>query len=178
MKKIILLSLIAIGFVGMYSCKKLDELTKFNLEYKSSVTVPANSIVNLPLNLPTPDITTNSKSTFENNNTNKDLVQEIKLDKMNISVKAPQGTNLDFLKSVEVFISAEGLDEIRVASKYDIANGLTSLDLDYADINLKDYVLKESIKLRVKTITDEAVTQDRNLDILTRFWVNAKILGV
>ncbi len=178
MKKIIVLSLIAIGFVGMYSCKKLDKLTTFHLEYKSSVTVPANSVINLPLSLTTPNITTDSKGTFENNNTNRDLVQEIKLDKMNITVTAPQGSNLDFLKSIEVFISAEGLDEIRVASKFEIPDGLTSLDLDYINDNLKDYVLKDSIKLRVKTISDKATTQDTDLEVLTRFWVNAKILGI
>lgn len=178
MKKIIILSLIAIGFVGMYSCKKLDKLTTFHLEYKSAVTVPANSVINLPLSLASPDITTNYQSNFENNNTNKDLIEEIKLDKMNITVKAPQGTNLDFLKSVEVYISAEGLDEIRVASKFDIADGLTSLDLDYISDNLKDYVLKDTIKLRVKAITDKTTTQDRDLEVLTRFWVNAKILGI
>lgn len=178
MKKIILLSLIIIGVAGVYSCKKLDKLTQFHLEYTSSVTVPANSIVNLPISLASPDITTDYQSKFENNNTSKDLVDEIKLDKINIKVKAPHGTNLNFLKSVEVFISAEGLDEIRVASKFDVPDGLTSLDLDYISDNLKEYVLKESIKLRVKTITDEAITQDRDLEILTRFWVNAKILGV
>lgn len=178
MKKIVILSLLAIGTFAIHSCKKLDKLTQFHLEYNSAVTVPANSIVNLPIDLNTPDITTDYQKKFESNNTSKDMVEEIKLDKMNLTVKAPQGGNLDFLKSIEVYISADGMSEIRVASKLEIPDGLTTLDLDYADNNLKDYVMKESIKLRVKTITDKAITQNQDLNILTRFFVNAKILGV
>lgn len=178
MKKIITLALIAMGILTLNSCKELDEFTQFNLDYTTEVTIPANSVINLPLNLATPDVQTNYQNQFSNNNTNTDLVEEIKLAALDIVAKAPQGSNLDFLKSIKVFISADGLDELEIASKSDIPDGLTVLNLDKTDANLKDFVTKETIKLRVETVTDEAITQDRDLEIFTRFRVNAKILGV
>ncbi len=178
MKKLIIIVLIASGIIVTNSCKKLDEFTKFNLNYDATVVLPANSVINLPLNLFTPDITTNYEEQFSSNDTRKDLVQEITIDGINITVQSPQGQTLDFLKSIEVYISADGLDEIQVASKYNIPDGLTMLELDYISDNLKDYITKESIKLRVKTVMDESLNQDTELKINTRFKVNAEILGV
>lgn len=178
MRKIAAISLLLLISFGAYSCKELDEFTKFNLDYTAKVTVPSTSVVNLPIDLLTPDITTNYEDQFSNNDTRTDLVEEINLTAMDITAKVPQGSNLDFLKSIEVFISADGLDEIEIASKKDIPDGLTKLDLDYSGVNLKDYVTKNTIKLRVKTVTDKAIGQDRELEVFTRFRVNAKILGV
>lgn len=178
MKKIIIVSLIALGIITTNSCKKLDEFTQFDLNYDATVVLPANSVINLPLNLFTPDITTNYEEKFSANDTRKDLIEEITISAIDIIVQKPQGQTLDFLKSIEVYISADGLDEIEVASKYDIPDGLTSLGLDYSKANLKDYVTKESIKLRIKTVMDESLNQDTELKINTRFRVNAKILGV
>lgn len=178
MKKILIISLIAIGIITSNSCKKLDEFTKFDLDYTSQVTVPANSLINLPIDIVTPDMETNYQDKFSNNNTNTDLVEEITLSTISITAKLPQGSNLDFLKSVQVFISADGLDELDIASSYDIPDGLTTLELTVSNANLKDFVTKKSIKLRVKTVTDKAITQDRDLEIFTRFKVNAKVLGV
>lgn len=176
MKKLIVVA-IALGSLGVYSCKKLDKLTQFYLDYNSTFTVPANSGINLPLDLFTPDITTNYEEKFSANDTRKDMVDEIKVDNISITVKSPQGAKLDFLKSIHVFISADGLAEKEVAWKDNIADGLTSLDLEHTGDNLKDYILKDKIKLRVKTVTDKATNQDITLDVKNRFWVNAKILG-
>jgi hypothetical protein len=176
MKKLIVLA-IALGSLGVYSCKKLDKLTQFYIENNSTVTIPANSGINLPFDLFTPDITTNYEEQYSANDTRKDLVDEIKIDKINITVKSPQGANLDFLKSIHVFISADGLDEKEIAWKEDVADGLTSLDLDHTGDNLKQYLMKDKIKLRIKTITDKATKQDITLDLKNRFFVNAKILG-
>lgn len=178
MKKLIIVALIATGIISTNSCKELDEFTQFNLNYDAEVVIPKSSVINLPLNLFTPEITTNYEEQFSANDTRKDLIEEIRISGIDITVQKPQGQTLDFLKSIEVFISADGLDEIEVASKYDIPDGLTTLGLNYSNANLKDYVTKESIKLRVKTVMDESVQQDTELKINTRFRVNAKILGV
>lgn len=159
-------------------CKKADELTKFNMEFNSQVTVPSNTLINLPLDLVTPDMATNYEESFSSNNTRADLVEGITINKITITAQSPQGMNLDFLKSITVYISADGIPEKEVASKYDIPDGLTSLDLDYVSDNLKEFLTKESIRLRVKTITDKAVTQNVDLNVFNRFKVDAKILGV
>lgn len=173
------LGLFLMAFTALSAgCKKVDELTKFNMEFNTEVTVPSNTLINLPLDLVTPDVTTNYEETFSANDTRKDLVEKITIDKITITAKSPQGITLDFLKSITVYISADGIPEKEVASKYNIPDGLTSLDLDYVSDNLKDFLTKDKIRLRVKTITDKAVNQNIDLNVYNRFKVDAKILGV
>ncbi|MGV3596877.1 MAG: hypothetical protein ACO1PI_03360 [Bacteroidota bacterium] len=176
MKKLMVI-LIAIAALTLNACKKLEKLTEFYLDYTASVTVPANMGINLPFDILTPDITTNYEEQFSANDTRKDMVDEIKMAGMVITVKSPQGQNLDFLKSINVFISAEGLPEKEIASKSNVPDGLSVLELDYTSDNLKEYVMKDKIKLRVKTVTDKALNQNVDLDVKARFFVNAKILG-
>lgn len=176
MKKLLLLLPLALAIVTLTKCKKIDELTTFRMSYDSQVTVPANGVINLPLDILTPDITTNYQQQFSANDTRSDLVNEINIDGITITVKSPANQNLDFLKSINVYIAAEGMAEKEIASKNDIPDGLSSLSLDYVSDNLKDYLTKDKIKLRVKTVTDKALTNDTELNIKTDFKVKAKIL--
>lgn len=178
MRRIAVILFLVLGIVTTNSCKKLDEFTQFNLEYTTEVTVPATAVIDLPIDILTPDMETNYEDQLSNNDTRTDLVQEITLSAMSFTAKSPQGSNLDFLKSVQVFISAEGLSEIAIASKNDIPDGLTKLDLEVSSVNLKDYIKKETIKFRVKTVTDKSISEERDLEIFNRFRVNAEILGV
>jgi hypothetical protein len=70
-----LISILAILIVTISSCKKIDKLTQFNLTFNETITVPASSLINLPFNIITPDITSNSETAFEINDTRKDLIQ-------------------------------------------------------------------------------------------------------
>jgi len=74
MKKLIFL---ALGFVvfGFTSCD-LNQYTQFDMDFTSSITVQQSSGLNLPFNLFTPDMTTNSTATFGTENTSKELIQD------------------------------------------------------------------------------------------------------
>lgn len=172
------LFIIAVLFFSFSSCNKLKELTQFDINYTETVTVPANTILNLPFNLDDQEIESNSGSTFESNNTKKDLIDEIILKKLEIVHKSPSSDDLSFLKSIEVYIEADGLAEIRVAWKDNIENTVgKKLELETTKEDLKEYVKKDKINLRINTVTDESLTQDQVLDINTTFFVDAKILG-
>ncbi len=118
MKYISAISLI--WFATALSCKKLDKLTQFNLTYTSDATISAGLASNLPFDVFTPDVTTQSESEFKGHNTAKNLVQSIKLKKMQLLVTNPADRNLDFLKDIELYLSADGESEVRIAWKYDI----------------------------------------------------------
>ena len=170
------LFLIVMSFSG---CKKLDQLTQFNVKYESSVTIPATAALNLPFDLFTPDITTNSEQEFSVNNTGKNLIDEINLKSMELQITNPGDGDFSFLKSVEIFIKAEGLDEIKIASKDNIdVNTGNTIQLDTSDDNLKEYIMKDSFSLRVQTVTDKVIDQDYDVKITSTFHVNAKILGI
>ncbi len=160
------------------SCDKVDELTKFDLEYNSKVVIPASAGIDLPFNVFTPEMETNSESKFEVNDTRKDLIEEIKLTELQMVITSPTDADFSFLNSIEVYISAEGLDEIKIAEKEVEENVGSTLDVDVLDIDLKEYIKKDEFNLRLNTVTDEVINTDHEIDVNSTFFVDAKILGI
>lgn len=166
-------------FLFINGCKKLDKLTQFNMDYNTSVVIPSSTAVDLPFNIMTPDVQSNSESTFSINDTRKDLIQQIILKKMELTITDPADGDFSFLKSISIYISAQGLSEAKIAWLDSIPAGTGNiLDLDTSDSDLKDYIKQDNFSLRLNTVTDELLTQDYHIDINSRFFVNAKILGI
>ena len=160
------------------SCDKVDELTKFDLEYNSKVVVPGATGINLPFVMRTPEMETDSDSKFEVNDTRKDLIEEIKLTQLQMVLTSPNDADFSFLNSVEIFISAEGLEKIKIAEKEVAADVGGTLDVDVLDIDLKEYIKKDAFNLEVTTVTDEVINEDHEIDVNTTFFVDAKIFGL
>lgn len=176
MKKLLLLPLLLFAFT---SCEKARELTQFTIETNSEVTIPAASGVNLPINLFTPDVETNSSSTFENNNTRADLIEEIRLDECTLSIVNPASANFDFLKTIRIYIEAEDLPEVLVAEREDLANGQgQSIDLNVTGVDLTEYLRKSTYDLRVQVITDEIPNSDIDINVKSLFFVDARVFGL
>lgn len=166
-------------FVLMISgCKELDKLTQFNMEFNESVVIPASTGINLPFNILTPDVTTNSASTFSTNKTRKDLVDEIKLTKLELSITSPTNADFSFLKSISVYISAPGISEVKIAYKDEVpANAGVIVTLDVSGVDLKEYIKADKFSLRLNTVTDELLASDHTLNARSVFFVNAKIFN-
>lgn len=134
--------------------------------------------MSVPFVVITPDVETNSEATFAVNDTRKDKIQEIQLTSLNIQITNPQSQDFNFLKEVEIFINADGLSEILLASKYNLQNTNTQyLELDVSENDFQEYIKKEEFTLRVRTVTDEALLNDVDIEINSDFWVNAKLIG-
>ena len=162
----------------MTACDKVDDLTKFDLTYKSKVVIPASTGIDLPFDVLTPDMETDSESQFEVNDTRKDLIEEIKLTELQMVITSPTDADFSFLKSIEVYISADGLDEIKIAEKRVDEDAGSTLDVDVLDVDLKEYIKKDKFNLRLNTVTDEAIGSDHEIDVNSTFFVDAKILGI
>lgn len=164
--------------VSSFGCKKIDEFTKFDLEYKESITIPASSGINLPFDLFTPEVVTDSESSFAINDTRKDLIEEITLTSLDLAIVTPTDGDFRFLKSVSVYISAEGLSEIEIASLDPVPDNVgPTIELTTSENDLKEYIKKDQFKLRVQTVTDEILSEDHKIDVSSKFFVDAKILG-
>ncbi len=177
MKKLLLI--LSIVILSTYSCKEIDKLTHFNMNYEEEITIPATLGIDLPIDIWTPNIPTNSTSTFESNNTHKDLIEQIILKKMNLTITSPESSTWDFLKKIEIYISAEGLEEKKIAWLDNIPkSGLKSIDLNVSGEDLQEYIKKDEYKLETKTVTRELISHDTKVTIKSTFFVDAKILGV
>lgn len=175
MRKYLYLSGLCLLFL---SCDKIDELTKFNMDYNTKVSIPSTTGINLPFDVFTPNMETNSESKFESNDTRKDLIEEIKLTQLQLVITSPKDADFSFLESIEVFISAEGLEETKIAYLLEVPETVTTLDLEVSDADLKEFIKKDSYNLRLNTVTDEAMSQDHEIDVKSTFFVDAKILGL
>ncbi|NRD22225.1 hypothetical protein HNV10_03165 [Winogradskyella litoriviva] len=168
-----------LAFVVLNSCDVVDDLTKFDLDYQTNYSVAATTIINTPFSLDTPDITTESDSNFESNNTHKDLIESIKLKSLKLTIDAPEDGDFNFLKEVHIYIEAEDLDELEIANVFDLENTNSSIvELNVISEELKAYIKKDSFNLRVKTVTDETLNESHDIIIDTKFRVDAEILGV
>ncbi len=171
----LLVFLLVLPFCG---CKKVDELTQFNMVHDATVIIPSSAGINLPFNVFSPSVTSNSEATFAVNDTRKDLIEEIKLTHLSLRVDSPSNGNFNFLESVSIFINASGLPETKIAWRDEIpANGSTTIDLSTSTADIKEYIKKDEFSLRVSTVTDEVITQDHQINVHSVCFVDAKILG-
>ncbi|MGE4289480.1 MAG: hypothetical protein AB7E36_12385 [Salinivirgaceae bacterium] len=176
MKKVSFLSLILIALLA--GCDKLDKLTQFTLNYEENIVIPSSFGIELPFDIYTPEIESNTASTFSVNNTRKDLIEEISLKTLTLTLTDPSDSDFSFLNEIHIFISADGLDETEIAWKETIPNDVgTVLSLETTGVNLKDYILKDNFSLRVNTKTDKLLSADHHIDLDAEFFVDAKILG-
>ncbi|MFK8046159.1 MAG: hypothetical protein AB8B72_11735, partial [Crocinitomicaceae bacterium] len=160
--------------IGLWSCKKVDEFTQFNLPYNETIVVPASTGISLPFNIFTPDIETNSESTFEVNDTRKDLIEEIVLRELNLTITEPSNGNFQFLKSVDVFLNADGLSELKIAWADTVASDIgKELILKTTTVDLKEYIKKDKFSLRLNTVTSEFLAEDHKIDLAALFFVDA-----
>jgi hypothetical protein len=173
------IAFVAISVI-LTSCKLIDKLTQFNVPYTSNFTIPASPIPGLLGDIFTPDISTNSEQVFSNNNTNSGLLEQVLLKTLKLTITSPSGKKFDFLKSADVYLSADGLAEIKVASidNIDDATVGNSINMVTSNEDLKEYLKKSKFKIRVVTTTDKIVTEDVSVKIDASFFVDAKILGV
>jgi hypothetical protein len=165
--------------IAFYGCDEINKLTQFEIDYDEDVVIPSATGIDIPFNISTPDISTNSESEFSVNDTRKDLIQSIYLQSMTLTVTQPGDGDFGFLKSIALYIRADGLDEVKVAWQDEVPENVgQTLELETSDVDLQEYVKKESFSMKATTVTDELITSDHHINILSVFLVDAKILGI
>jgi hypothetical protein len=173
-------SILAILLV-FYGCKAIDELTHFDIDYNYTFTLNAPGAgINLDnLDIRSNDVENSTESTFENNDTRKDLIERATLKKFHVTILEPIDSDFSFLNKVEVFLSTAELDEKLIAWKDNIEDIKGNyLKLETTSNNLRKYLVSDKIKVRLKTTSSEPLTNDLLLDLAAKVEVDAKILGI
>lgn len=168
MKKFAAILSLSLLLAGLSSCEKtkdkINEVTEFDMNYTTSLPIPSNPnyTVTTPVDFSTPEINTESSGRFKTENTAKDLVSEIKMTKFVISNNAG---NLNFLKSISIYLKTSGKGDQLVATKTDIPDNASTLDADLQDVNIKDYIFNDKIQFRVNATITSGLSSDQNLKI-------------
>lgn len=159
------------------ACEKLNDLTSFNLDAQTSFTIPgAQTGIGEILSIPRMQVQTSSEQTFKNNNTRADLVKEVYLNKLNLTITAPEQGNFDFLDDIKIYIKAEGEEEVLLASRQNIPEeGITQLELETSGAELSPYIKAESYSLRTDATTDKVIDYDMEVQVDMTFRVTARV---
>lgn len=159
-------------------CKLFDELRTFSMDFNSSFTIPGNSLVSIPIDIPTPPITTNSQETFDTEGIATEWIDEIKLTHVTLTITSPSGETFSFLQSVHSYINASGQTETLLASKDPVPETIgNTMALDVTGTDLKAFVSQSEFSLNTVVTTDESQVQEVEVDIAMTFEVKATIPG-
>ena len=172
MKKRILIAVVA-PVLLLLSCNEIDKLLTFSVYNEGSFRVESGLPINSPFEIPTPDVTTNSTVTFSANNTRADLVKDVRLQELKLTITNPSDRTFSFLKSIHVFISTNNTNEIELAFKNDINSTSKIINLTCTAQKLDSYIRSSSYKLRTELVTKETITQDIDVKMNMRFSVVA-----
>lgn len=161
-------------FIGLlYGC---DKLVQFNMPYQTFFSIPSSPIGLLD-DIATPAITTNTTQTYSNNNTEARLVTSVYLKSIKLTIISPEGKTFDFLQAADMFVSAPGLPEVKVATISGIEDSVgNSVEMTPLKEELKDYLQQDNITIKVRATTDKLVTQTVDIQIDAVFHVSANPL--
>jgi hypothetical protein len=157
----------------LFGCQDVDNLLTFTISHETSFTVENSAPLNIPVPLTTPDITTNSSQEFDNHNTRADLVKDVKLEQVKLTITSPSSKTFSFLKSVHIYISTDSNNEMELAYQDNISATSNIIDLKTTDQKLDTYIKASSYKLRTTVVTKEALTDDVEIKMNIKFKVTA-----
>ncbi len=177
MKKTSLIILIAIFFVS--SCDFLSELTQFDLPYETSFNVPLIVASDSILSIETPSINTGITDAVSKYNTGLDMIEEISLTSLTLTLSSPEGGDFAWLSSIEIFINATGEEELSLAFDTSVAADAGAvLELETATADLQNYIKLDDFSLRFSLGTDETVLEEQEITMNMVMHVDAKVLGL
>ena len=155
------------------SCSAVDKLLTFTISNSTTFKVQSGGLLDSPFEVATPDVTTNSTSEFKNNNTRTDLVKDVKLDELKLSITSPADKTFSFLKSVHMYISTDANDEIELAYQDNINSTSNAINLTCTSEKLDKYIKAPSYKIRTKVVTRETISKDIEVKADMKFKVTA-----
>ena len=177
MKKAPFILLIAIFFLS--SCDFLSELTQFDLPYEKAITIPLIVGSDSTLSITTPSINTGISDAVDKYNTGIDLIDEITLTSMTLTVTSPAGADMGFLATISVYINASGQEEIQLAYDTDVTDDVGAvLELSTSTADIQDYIKLDDFTLRFELGTDETVLEEHEITMNMVVHVDARILGL
>lgn len=167
---------IAIAFLlslSLTSCDAVDDLLTFTITNEASIKIKSSSPINLPSEIITPDVTTNSSAEFQNNKTKASLVKDVKIKSLKLTISDPSDKTFTFLKSIHLYISTTDSDEIELASQDNINSSSNTIDLVCTDARLDQYIKADSYKIRTQVTLKETLTKDVTVKAKMNFRVTA-----
>ena len=171
MKRIFFALAVLLTFATI-ACDTIDDLLTFYINQEATIVVESNFPIGLvafdPVTVPT-----NSEETFKNNKTRAELVKDVTLNKLTLTIPEAEGADFDFLKKIEIYIAAEGLNEVKVAFLDEVPLNQKTIELKLTNAKLDEYLKKDNYTIRTKAELRSSVVSDVDVKAAMRFKVTA-----
>ncbi len=164
---------LAVLLLIVTSCNVIDDLLTFTIDNETNIEIDSAFPIGAAFTIITPDVTTNSSATFENNKTKADLVKDVKITELKLTVTNPSTKSFSFLKSIRLFISTDANDEIELAFLEDVNTTSNTLNLTCTAAKLDKYVKAASYTIRTRAVVKETLTEDISVKANMKFKVTA-----
>lgn len=168
-KTLILLPLLCIF---LFQCKKLNQLLTFEISNSENIKIPATSLLSVPVISPVP-VTVNSQESFENNNTRANLVKDVSLKKLTLTITDPATETFNFLRNIKIFIGTGDEDKILLASLDNVPMGVASIELISSNARLDNYIKASSYTLYTEVSLRSSVSKELTVRADSKFKVTA-----
>ena len=135
-------------------CKKILNLLTFQINDSTTFQLPATGP--LPggttgpvITLPGVTVNSTASSTYQNNNTAAEYIQDVTLDRLALTITDPTGQNFDFVKSISIAIASDaaGTNKVPLASLNPVPTGQTTINLTPSGQKLDAYLRNGSYTL-------------------------------
>jgi len=171
-KTLLLLPLFLLFFSG---CEKFAQLLTFEISDSQDIKIPASGLVDPPFVSPVP-VTMSNQETFENNNTTANLVKDVSLSKLTLTIADPATENFDFLKSIKIYIGTDETDKVLLASQDSIPTGVSTIELISGNAKLDKYIKASSYTLFTEVTLKSTVAHELTIRADSKFRVTANPL--
>ncbi|MBF9255510.1 hypothetical protein I2I11_19585 [Pontibacter sp. 172403-2] len=172
MKRLILAAVVLLAFAGV-SCDAIDDLLTFYINHDETITIASNFPVGQLVPLTPVTVTTNSEESFKNNKTRAELVKDVTLDKLTLTITDPQGGNFDFLKRIELYISSDNKPEVKLAGLDAVPQNVSQIELQSTNAELDEYIKSDSYTIRTEAVLAKPVSSDITIKADMRFKATA-----
>lgn len=166
------LFLVSLFLLALWSCEKLDELLTFEISESNNIKIPASGLINTPVISPVP-VTMSSQESFKNNNTSANLVKDVSLSKLTLTITDPAAENFDFLKSITIYIGTDESDKVPLASLDNVPTGVSSIDLVSANTKLDKFIKASGYTLYTQVALRSNVAHELTVRADSKFRVTA-----
>jgi hypothetical protein len=181
-KKTLFIAATAATLFSIGCVDELSKLTEFDVPLKTTIPIPVLPYTTLidTVSLASPKFNTGIKKIFEDYSTSRDLLDQVTLNTLTLTSKdstSGAASNFDFLKSVTLFVKADGLAEKQLATLDSIPTGASKLTFATSKVNMTDYIAKDQLSIRMFIKQRGPNTTALKAECNMTFHVNAKILG-
>lgn len=174
-KYIYLLPFFALFFIG---CE--NGSVTFNVNDSSNSTIEGQLPISLPFHLPIIPITSSNTTEYENNNTAPDLIKQVVLEDLTVTITNPSNEDFSFLEgiSISILYSDQSDDEDGVVIAYleNINSSDRIIHLTPSGANLVPFLKEDSYKLKTEATVKEILMYDVDIKIDLKFKITADLL--